>query len=81
MKLPRDISGPELARLLKKLGYHITRQSGSHLRLATNDRGQHHVTIPNHDPIKVGTLAAILGDVARHFEISRDQLIQRLFGP
>ena len=78
--MPRDISGPELARLLKKLGYQITRQSGSHLRLTTNDRGQHHVTIPNHDPIKVGTLAAILGDVARHFEINRDELIQRLFG-
>ena len=81
MKLPRNISGPELARLLKKLGYQITRQTGSHLRLTTTDRGQHHVTIPNHDPIKVGTLSGILGDVARHFEINRDELIQRLFGP
>jgi len=80
MKLPRDISGPELARVLKKLGYQITRQNGSHLRLTTNDHGQHHVTIPNHDPIKVGTLSGILGDVAGHFEISRDDLIQRLFG-
>ena len=80
MKLPRDISGPELARLLKSLGYQITRQTGSHLRLTTNERGQHHVTIPNHDPIKVGTLSGILGDVARHFEISRDELLQRLFG-
>ncbi|MEW6303416.1 MAG: type II toxin-antitoxin system HicA family toxin [Verrucomicrobiota bacterium] len=80
MKLPRDISGLELARLLKKLGYQITRQTGSHLRLTTSDRGQHHVTIPNHDPIKVGTLSGILADVAGHFEISRDELIQRLFG-
>jgi predicted RNA binding protein YcfA (HicA-like mRNA interferase family) len=79
MKLPRDISGPELARLLGKLGYAITRQTGSHLRLTTNEHGQHHVTIPNHDPIKVGTLSGILGDIARHFEISRDELIQRLF--
>lgn len=81
MKLPRDISGLELARLLKKLGYQITRQTGSHLRLTTNERGQHHVTVPNHDPIKVGTLSGILGDLAGHFEISRDELIQRLFGP
>ena len=80
MKLPRDISGPELARALKKLGYEITRQTGSHLRLTTNERGQHHVTIPNHDPIRVGTLSGILGDVASHFEISRDDLVQRLFG-
>jgi predicted RNA binding protein YcfA (HicA-like mRNA interferase family) len=81
MKLPRDISGAELARTLRKLGYAVTRQTGSHLRLTTNERGQHHVTIPNHDPIKVGTLSGILGDVAGHFEISRDELIQRLFGP
>ena len=80
MKLPRDISGPELARALKKLGYEITRQTGSHLRLTTSQRGQHHVTIPNHDPIRVGTLSGILGDVASHFEISRDDLVRRLFG-
>jgi predicted RNA binding protein YcfA (HicA-like mRNA interferase family) len=81
MKLPRDISGPELARLLKSLGYQITRQTGSHLRLTTSERGQHHVTIPNHNPVKVGTLSGILGDVAGHFEINRDELVQRLFGP
>ncbi len=80
MKLPRDIFGPELARLLKKLRYEITRQTGSHLRLTISERGQHHVTIPNHDPIKVGTLAGILGDVATHFELRRNELVQRIFG-
>ncbi len=80
MKLPRDLSGAELGRLLRKLGYQITRQTGSHLRLTTSEHGQHHVTIPNHDPIKVGTLSGILGDVAAHFQISRDELSQRLFG-
>jgi predicted RNA binding protein YcfA (HicA-like mRNA interferase family) len=53
---------------------------GSHLRLTTSDRDQHHVTIPNHDPLKVGTLAGILNEVAGHLEISRDELIQQLFG-
>ena len=80
MKLPRNISGAELARALRKLGYVTTRQSGSHLRLTTSEHGQHHVTVPNHDPVKVGTLSGIIGDVARHFEISRDELIERLFG-
>ena len=79
MKLPRDVSGTDLAKALRRLGYQITRQTGSHLRLTTHEHGQHHLTIPNHDPIKVGTLPGILGDVARHFEISRDELIQRLF--
>jgi len=78
MRLPRDISGPDLARALRKLGYEITRQTGSHLRLTTTERGQHHVTIPNHDPIKVGTLSGILGDVAAHFKISREELALRV---
>ena len=56
------------------------RQTGSHLRLSTSERDQHHVTIPNHDPLKVGTLAGILNDVAAHLEISREELVQRLFG-
>ena len=37
MKLPRDISSQELGRALRKLGYGITRQSGSHLRLTTDE--------------------------------------------
>ena len=48
--------------------------------LSTSEPKQPHVTIPNHDPLKVGTLAGILNDVAAHLEISRDELIERLFG-
>ncbi len=33
MRLPRDLGGQELAHRLEKFGYHITRQTGSHLRL------------------------------------------------
>jgi len=80
MKLPRDLSGADLAKRLGHLGYAVTRQTGSHLRLTTSEHGQHHVTIPNHDPLKVGTLAGILNDVGAHLEIGRDELIRRLFG-
>ena len=79
MRLPRDISGARLAKALKPFGYNVTRQTGSHLRLTTQQRGEHHVTIPNHDPLRIGTLAGILADVAEHFEITRDELIERLF--
>lgn len=79
MKLPRDITGLELARSLAKLGYEITRQSGSHIRLTTRQHGEHHVTIPQHDPLKIGTFSAILNEVAKHFSISREELIKRLF--
>lgn len=80
MKLPRDLSGARLAKALTRVGYSITRQTGSHLRLTTARPSEHHVTIPAHDPLKVGTLAAILADVAAHQEISRDELLDRLFG-
>jgi hypothetical protein len=39
-----------------------------------------HVTIPAHDPLKIGTLAAILADIAAHLKIDRDELLRRLFG-
>lgn len=79
MKLPRDLSGEVLAQALKSLGYQSDRQTGSHIRLTTQQQGEHHVTIPNHSPIKVGTLNSILKDVAQHFNLTRDQLVERLF--
>jgi predicted RNA binding protein YcfA (HicA-like mRNA interferase family) len=79
MKLPRDLSGSSLAKALRPLGYEITRQTGSHMRLATNEHGQHHVTIPNHQSLKVGTLSGILSDIASHFQTTREKLLERLF--
>ena len=79
MKLPRDVSGSELAKRLSVFGYQVTRQAGSHLRLTTSEGGEHHITVPNHDPLKLGTLAGILGDVAEHFNLDRDEVIARAF--
>ena len=79
MKLPRDLSGIDLAKALGKFGYRVSRQSGSHIRLSTPVPAQHHVTIPAHDPLKVGTLAGILGDIAAHLKIDREELLRRLF--
>lgn len=78
MRLPRDIKGLALARALSVLGYAIDRQTGSHIRLTTEQNGEHHITIPAHDPIKIGTLSAILTDIADHHEVSRDELLRRL---
>jgi predicted RNA binding protein YcfA (HicA-like mRNA interferase family) len=79
MKLPRDLSGDDLARALGRLGYQITRQTGSHLRLTTAHSGEHHVTIPRHDSLRVGTLSAILRDVANHHGLSKDEVADQLF--
>lgn len=80
MRLPRNLSGADLIKALGRLGYQPTRQRGSHVRLTTEQNGRHDVTVPQHDPLRVGTLAAILRDVAAHFGISRDELVSRLFG-
>lgn len=80
MRLPRDISGVDLAKALGKLGYSVTRQKGSHMRLTTQQNGEHHVSVPAHDPLKLGLLAGILDDVAGHFDLTRDELLNRLFG-
>ena len=80
MKTPRDLSSIELAKALQGLGYEITRQTGSHMRLTTQSRGQHHVTIPKHESVRTGTIAAVLRDVAKHFGISRDEILKLLFG-
>lgn len=52
MRLPRDLSGIDLARALRKVGYQIVRQSGSHIRMTRLAGGQHHVTIPAHDALR-----------------------------
>lgn len=80
MKIPRDVGGEELIKLLARFGYPITRQTGSHIRLTSSMRGtEHHITIPRHNPLKVGTLNGILKDVASYLEIDRQQFIIDLF--
>ena len=78
MRLPRDISASDLIKSLKKFGYQSTRQTGSHIRLTTQQNGEHHVTIPNYSPLKIGTLSSILNDVAQHLSIDKNQLIENL---
>ena len=80
MRLPRDLSGDDLAQVLVALGYGVTRQTGSHMRLTTHEQGERHLTIPRHEALRVGTVGAILADVGEHFGLSRESLIERLFG-
>jgi predicted RNA binding protein YcfA (HicA-like mRNA interferase family) len=79
-KVPRDISGKELARLLKKCDYQITRQTGSHIRLSSTSKGfEHKITIPDHQTIKIGTLNNILTDIAEYLQMSKQDLLDLLF--
>jgi hypothetical protein len=49
------------------------------MRLTTREQGEHHITIPRSNPLRIGTLAGVLSDIAAHFEMSREELIQKLF--
>jgi len=81
VKLPRDLPGRRLATLLRRFGYYETRQTGSHLRLVSTLQGEeHHITIPLHDSLKVGTLNSILGDVAGYLGVDKEKLAEQLFG-
>ena len=79
MRLPRDLTGTELARRLGRVGYTVTRQTGSHMRLTCAVQGEHHITVPRHDPLRLGTLAAILDAVAAHRCVGREALLDLLF--
>ena len=80
MRLPRDLSGDELAGLLGVYGYVLTRQTGSHMRLTTTLDGKHHITIPRHGSLRSGTLSAVFADVAQHLGLTRQELLRELFG-
>lgn len=77
MRVPRDLDGVALIRGLGRLGYEATRQSGSHVRLTRRTAdSEHHVTVPMHRPLRVGTLNPVLSDVAGHLGIEKDEVIR-----
>ena len=78
MKLPRDVSGAALLAALRRMGYEKVRQRGSHVRITTQEGGEHHEVIPLHDPIRAKTLSSILKSVARHHGIGVQELLKRL---
>jgi len=81
MKLPRHVGGKDLIKLLAKFEYEVVRQTGSHVRLKSEVMERtHFITIPLHKPLKLGTLNNILSDVAEYLEMSKNELMEKLFG-
>ena len=79
MRIPRQLSGQDVARVLGVLGYERVRQDGSHIRLTTQVNGAHHVTVPNHKPLKIGTLlGGVLKPVAAHHRLTVEELLAKL---
>ena len=78
MKTPRNVSGLELVKALRVLGYERIRQDGSHIRLTTELDGEYHVTVPNHAPLRLGTFKSILKLVAAHHSLTVEELLEKL---
>lgn len=79
MKTPRNIHASDLIRALRVLGYERVRQDGSHIRLSTSLHGTHHITVPNHRPLKTGTLlGGVLKPVAAHHRLTVEELLAKL---
>ena len=79
MRIPRDLSGKQLIKLLEKYGYEVTNQRGSHIKITIVKNGEHHIVIPNHNPIKMGALNGIITQVAHHFSVTKNQVLENLF--
>ena len=79
MRNPRDLSARELIKSLKIYGYEVVSQKGSHIKVTTQQEGEYHLAIPNHDPIKIGTLNAILRQVAEHLGKNKEDVLRELF--
>ena len=58
-KLPRSLSGRTVVKALKKAGFYVKRQKGSHIILR-RDVPFAQVVVPDHKSIDTGTLANIL---------------------
>ena len=79
MKVPRDIDADNLINTLMRHGYIVIRQTGSHIRLSKKlDNDEHNITVPNHKPVKIGTLQSIATQVCKRNNIDIRDFYQEL---
>jgi predicted RNA binding protein YcfA (HicA-like mRNA interferase family) len=79
MKLPRDLYGRDLAAALcRHWDYRQVNQVGSHIILQTETPGHHRLSVPDHKPLRIGTLNGILRDVAIAKHTTREALLASL---
>jgi predicted RNA binding protein YcfA (HicA-like mRNA interferase family) len=70
-RLPRDVPAKKVIAALERIGFRISRVSGSHYVMVKDDL---RTVVPYHKSVKLGTLKAILGQVG----IDVDEFIELL---
>jgi predicted RNA binding protein YcfA (HicA-like mRNA interferase family) len=79
MKLPRDLAGVDLARVLcRHYGYRQVNREGSHIILQTETPQHHRLAVPDHHPLRLGTLNAILRAVSATQQVDREDILRHL---
>lgn len=79
MKIPRDLKGSYLADVLyHQWDYNVVHQQGSHIILDTEIPSHQRISIPNHNPLRLGTLNSILRAVSRHKGVTKADIINTL---
>jgi len=79
VKLPRELSGRDLARVLcERWAYRQVNQVGSHIVLQTEFPQHHRLSVPDHRPLRIGTLNAILRQVAAAKGVTREDVLATL---
>ena len=79
MKLPRDASGRDVVKALcRDWDYREVHQVGSHIILQTDSPTPHRLSVPDHHPVRLGTLNAIVRAVAVHKHVERQRVLATL---
>ena len=79
MKIPRDLSGAQLVKVLcRDWNYRVVHQEGSHIILQTGTPSNQRLSVPNHNPLRIGTLHGIIRVVSVHKGVERQQLLDTL---
>ncbi len=62
------VSGTDAIRALRRVGYEIDEQHGSHIILRSVDPPHRRLSVPNHKELAKGTLRALIRDTGLTIE-------------
>jgi predicted RNA binding protein YcfA (HicA-like mRNA interferase family) len=79
VKIPRDLTGREIVKALcKKWDYRQVHQEGSHIILQTDMPSRQRISVPDHNPVRIGTLNSILRLVSAHKGVDKQAILETL---